>query len=119
MTARFVITGSRFWEDDVTIAYAIEQARKEYGDGVIVQGECPYGGADLLAKEYAKRKGYQWESFYAEVKNGKIQGPKRNTAMIRAGADVVLAFPISSSRGTVDTILKAREAGIPVKIYPQ
>ncbi|AKL88232.1 hypothetical protein GMA3_55 [Gordonia phage GMA3] len=117
---RIVITGSRFWEDDVIIPYAIEQIVAGCsGKPVIIQGECPYGGADLIAKNYAERRGYKIESFEPEWKDGKVLGPQRNKRMLEAGADIVLAFPFPNSRGTVDCVKKAMEMGIPVKVYEQ
>jgi hypothetical protein len=52
-----------------------------------------------------------WERY------GKRAGPIRNAEMVKAGADVVLAFPLPGGRGTQHTIRLAREAGIPVKVW--
>jgi len=54
-------------------------------------------------------------------KHGKAAGPIRNTEMIEDGRpDVVIAFTydLPSSKGTADTVKKAKKAHIPVFVYP-
>jgi hypothetical protein len=62
--------------------------------------------------------GVTQEIFYADwATHGRRAGPIRNAAMIKAGADLVLAFPLPGGRGTQHTIRLAEEAGIPVRIW--
>lgn len=42
-------------------------------------------------------------------------GPRRNVHMVNLGAHVLLAFPSPRSRGTLQTIRLASDAGIPVR----
>lgn len=119
---RVLVTGSR----KVTEAQAdhvravlrrIVVARKSL---VIVQGECPYGGVDLVARQWAEAtlsvesEGHpaEWERY------GKRAGMLRNSAMVALGADICLAFPAPDSRGTWDCLTKAAKAGIHTRIYP-
>lgn len=87
---------------------------------VIVQGECPYGGADLIAQQWAEATaGVQPEGHPAEWERyGKRAGMLRNSEMVAAGADICLAFPAPDSRGTWDCLTKAAKAGIHTRIYP-
>jgi len=87
---------------------------------VVIQGECPYGGVDLAAKQWAEdTDGVRTESYPADWKRlGKAAGMARNTVMVRAGADLCLAFPARGSRGTWDCLRKAVDAGITPRLCP-
>lgn len=86
---------------------------------VIIQGECPYGGVDLVAKSWATSAGLPGESYPPEITaDGKVLGPARNQRMVDAGGSLCLAFPTIGSRGTWDCVRKAADAGIHVRIYP-
>lgn len=87
---------------------------------IVVQGECPYGGVDLVAKRWAEATdGVTDEPHSAAWEQlGKAAGPTRNSEMVRAGADLVLAFPTKGSRGTWDCLQKAVNAGIPPRLLP-
>lgn len=121
MSARILVTGSRDWTDRQTIISALSEAWHLVGrphDAVLVQGECHLGGADQIAAEVWRAWGYPVEGHPAEFgPNGHVLGPKRNAEMVALGADMCLAFPLPSSRGTKNCMRLAREAGIPVKAY--
>jgi hypothetical protein len=87
---------------------------------VVIQGECPYGGVDLAAKQWAEATGgARTEGHPAEWSRlGRSAGFVRNTAMVEAGADLCVAFPARGSRGTWDCLRKAVDAGIPSRLYP-
>ena len=81
----------------------------------IVSGGCQ--GPDALAIGFAKlwHLGYtvfpaNWDVY------GKAAGPVRNSRIV-AFADAVVAFHDGTSRGTADTIAKAKKAGKAVQIY--
>ena len=57
------------------------------------------------------------EGHPAEWRGGRLCGPERNAHMVSLGADLCLAFPLPSSRGTRNCMRLAREAGIPVYVY--
>jgi len=74
-------------------------------------------GADSLAEKYATDNDIpitihkaDWDKF------GKSAGPKRNTLIVN-GCDSLIAFPSKSSRGTWDSVRKAKKANKKVKIF--
>lgn len=81
---------------------------------IIVSGGAR--GADSLAEKLAKELGFETIIFPANWKLGKGAGFIRNTTIVN-NADIILAFPIGSSKGTYDTIKKGHQKGIPVYIY--
>jgi hypothetical protein len=84
---------------------------------IVVDGWCPYGGVDKHANQWAREHEplVHWERHRAKIgPGGRILGPQRNSLMVSLGADVCLAFPADSSRGTIDCMDKARAANIPV-----
>jgi hypothetical protein len=73
-------------------------------------------GVDSIAGEWANKRGIpileypaQWEKY------GKIAGFKRNTDMIKE-CDICVAFWDGQSKGTLDSIDKAKKFGKPVEI---
>ncbi len=121
MTARILVTGSRDWTDVETIRAALSDTWHGLGcppDAVLVQGECHLGGADKIAADLWREWGFPVEGHPAERgPDGHVLGPKRNAHMVSLGADVCLAFPLDTSRGTRNCMRLARQAGIPVRVY--
>lgn len=128
---RILITGSRDWADRVTIAREIVRLQQEFApiqpgqhdyhcdDWVFVHGACPTG-ADAIADEFVvthwlnvERHPADWDT------HGKQAGPIRNAEMVRAGADVCLAFIRNGSKGATRTADLAEKAGIPVRRFTQ
>lgn len=124
---RVLVTGARDHADRWLVRGALE-AELKHADFlgvpmVAVEGQCPYGGADKLAEEWAmdqKRLSLDfdhdpipanWDAL------GSIAGPYRNQQMVDLGANVCLAFPLPGSRGTWDCVRRAEAAGIPVKVF--
>lgn len=120
--ARILITGSRHWTDPAPIEGALTQAWTDLGapeNVTLVHGACPHGGADLIAADLATERGWTVEAHPADWgTHGKAAGPLRNQTMVDLGADITLAFPEQSSRGTWDCVKRAREARIPVTVIP-
>lgn len=122
---RVIVTGSREYESRATVWNALsdELVHAEFlgVPMVVVEGQCPHGGADLIAQQWAEaargtRRDVWHDPFPANWKAlGKRAGPFRNQRMVDAGANICLAFPLPSSRGTWDCVRRAEEAGIPVK----
>lgn len=92
-----------------------------YGKHVaIVHGDAP-DGADRLADEVAWDLGLAIDACPANWKRyGKDAGMMRNTEMLESNVVRVVAFWDGKSPGTLDSIKKARQMGIPVCIiYPK
>ncbi len=86
-------------------------------DATIIHGSCR--GADQLAGIFAARHRIRQERYKADwKKHGKRAGPIRNTLMLDQKPDLVIAFTddLQASRGTRDTVTKARNRGIPVEV---
>lgn len=102
---RVLVTGSRSWTDTEAIATAL--AREWEPGAVLVTGGCPTG-ADAIAA-------LVWpgvvELHPADWSHGKSAGPRRNAEIVALGADVCLAFSLGT-KGTEDTVRRARQAGI-------
>lgn len=116
---RILVTGSRNWTNKKAIWDALDQATADHNPErlIIVHGDCRTG-ADQHAITWAAKHRVSHEAFFANwSQHGKAAGPIRNRAMVAAGADLCLAFPLGPSRGTRDCMAAARTAGIPVKEY--
>ena len=114
---RILICGSRFWTDRkavLRVILTLDPLKDE-----LVVGDCPTG-ADFIAAEQAIERNITTHVICAHwTKHGLAAGPIRNSRMIdEFKPQIVYAFPIESSRGTKDTIRKARKAGIQV-ILPE
>jgi hypothetical protein len=86
----------------------------------IVEGQCPQGGADKLAEQWAASmasSGIAHDPFPADWdRHGRAAGPIRNQAMVDAGADLWVGFldkPLKKSTGTRDCHERAVGAQIP------
>lgn len=110
---RILICGGRDYRDSDAIRHALEQLDPE--TDTIVHGGAP--GADGIAHYWAMRMGFRVEMHPADWdRYGRKAGPIRNQAMIDSGVDLTLAFPTFGSRGTWDTVRRAKEAGIEVRV---
>ena len=81
---------------------------------LIVSGAAP--GADTLAAKYADEYGIDIVVYSADWKKfGKKAGPLRNTLIVDK-SEHLIAFLSKKSRGTLDTINKAKVKRIPVTV---
>ncbi|MGA5820894.1 SLOG family protein [Kitasatospora sp. NPDC094028] len=116
MVSRILVTGSRAWSDRAQLEWALGAALV-FRPIVIVHGGCPTG-ADAMAAAWAQRAGVEVEAWPADwVRYGRAAGPRRNQAMVDAGARLVLAFLLPGSRGTADCVRRAKAADIPVRRF--
>lgn len=121
---RILVTGARHCTRDqaTVVAASLSEVMSALivSTLIVVHGQCPQGGVDLAAHLWtldhpdviAEPHPADWE------RHGKAAGPIRNTAMVKLGAFMCLAFPSRSSVGTWDCIRKAVNAGIPTHVYP-
>lgn len=102
---RVLVCGGRYYNDEETFNATMKHLHgKHKRITVIIQGECPFGGADKMAKDWAETNGIRCIGFPANFKKyGKAGGPLRNQQMIEHGQpDLCVAFP--GDRGTADMI---------------
>lgn len=113
-----LICGNRNWNNFRIIEDFILTLPK---DTKIVEGDCR--GADKISGYLGKKHGYEVIPVPAEWnKYGKAAGPIRNKKMLdKYKPDLVVAFhnDIKHSKGTIDMITKAIDAGIPFKIIKE
>jgi|SRR4051812_20957949 hypothetical protein len=115
---RVIVTGSRAWPSEAEVFGALNDVLMEHGPFILIHGACSTG-ADFFASRWAKaHPEVAEERFPADwAAYGRRAGPIRNERIVRAGADLVLAFPLPEGKGTQHTIRLAREAGIPVQVW--
>lgn len=111
---RILVCGGRDYTDEAAGFKALDALHAKRGITLIIEGECPYGGADLIAKRWGESRGVRVLPFHAEWKKyGRAAGPKRNSRMLEEGRpDGVVAFP--GGYGTADMASKAEAAGLKV-----
>jgi hypothetical protein len=105
------ITGGRSYADYAHVKRVLDEERP----GAIIQGECPYGGADALAKRWCKETGTPCFGVEANFDFfGRAGGPIRNGWML----DFVLPYKLIAfpgDRGTADAVAKAYQREILVR----
>ena len=135
--ARVLVTGSRFLTDAALVEDALAYAKSLFSPRPIIIVHRGADGADELAHVLAPTFGMTTERWPAEwnapcratCKPGHRRfrhsgtaycpaaGNYRNQAMVDAGAELALAFPVGKSTGTRDCMRRADKAGIPVRVY--
>lgn len=115
MSYRLAIIGSRTFDDYGKLAVTIHNHFYLVQITEIISGGAK--GADSLAKKYARQYlNIKYTEFPAEWnKYGKSAGFIRNQQIID-NCDLLLAFWDGESRGTADTIEKAKKARKPTFI---
>jgi hypothetical protein len=109
---KVLVTGSRDWSDRA----AIERGFDAMTPTLVIHGDAK--GADSIAHEVAMSRGIDVARFPANWnKHGKAAGPHRNRLMHELmKPDVVLAFPLPQSKGTLDMMRWAEAKGTPVLV---
>ena len=107
---RIAIVGSRDYPDLQAVRDYVSGLPK---DTLIVSGGAR--GVDSTAETTARAEGLQVMSIRPNWSEGRGAGLARNTHIVE-NADAVVAFWDGVSRGTADTIAKARAKGIPVTV---
>jgi YspA, cpYpsA-related SLOG family len=118
---RLLVCGSRTWTDRARLWQVLDWLVAEHGDGQVTVIEGDARGADRLAGQLARRRGWALELYPADwTRHGRAAGFRRNARMLREGRpELVVAFtvgPLAASRGTADMVGRARAAGVPVQV---
>lgn len=114
---RLLVTGSRDWEDEITLMSAIADVAIPPDAWTLVSGACPTG-ADAIAEAFADGLGMTVERHPANWPvHGKRAGFVRNAEMVNLGADICVAFIKHGSRGASMTADLAEKAGIEVRRF--
>lgn len=108
---KIAIIGSRGWTDERRISDYIFALPK---DTIIVSGGAR--GVDSIAIKWAQFFDLKTQVFIPDWDAyGKYAGLARNTNIVEV-CDRLVAFWDGQSRGTMDSIMKARKAGKPVEV---
>lgn len=112
---KIIIAGGRDFADYELLCKTVDGVIGTIHDSVtIISGHA--AGADSLGEQYAKEHGIPLEVYPADwKKNGKKAGFMRNSVMAEKG-DRLIAFWDGMSKGTLDMITKANDAGMVVNI---
>jgi hypothetical protein len=140
-----IITGSRNWTDARTLNQELNALLAQHPEMVVRHGDCPTG-ADMLASIWCREHdvpeirhpadwdqcsptcppGHRRMKFAGDtVHPGKLPdycpkaGPNRNHEMASAGGDICLAFPLGTSRGTMNCMRHCADVGIPVRVIEE
>ena len=120
---RIIICGGRHFNDYERLEAVMNEIVEEYNlslkDIEIVNGHCE--GADRLGELWASKHGAECTVFPAEWgKYGRAAGPVRNTNMVEYVAQskqpIVVAFVNERTKGTWDTVRKAKKKEFKVVI---
>ncbi len=117
---RVLVCGSRDWRDPTPIRRALAELQAAWGSFEVVEGGAR--GADTLARQAAQDLGLMVREFPANWRRyGKAAGMIRNQAMLdyllEADQRLVLAFPLSQSRGTRHMVAIARAAQVETREF--
>ena len=117
---RLLVTGTRHGWDDTSLRQGLYWAWTHITldpnastRTLLVHGAAP--GVDTQAASIWASWGLPTEAHPALWDElGTEAGPIRNSEMVALGADLCIGFPTIGSKGTYDTMRKARYAGIRV-----
>ena len=105
---KVMVTGSRDWED----ARTIDAVLNGLFPTLVIHGAAR--GADSIADAWARRHGVPVLAIPADwARHGKAAGAIRNGALLDEQPDLVLAFLLPQSRGTIEAVAEAQRRRIP------
>ena len=105
--AKLAIVGYRQFTNYEEFTQIVNEYMIEYEVETIISGGAE--GVDAMAKRYANEFDYNYIEFPANWAKYRIKaGPIRNTQIVQ-NCDRVLALTSVNSRGTFDTIKKAKK----------
>lgn len=117
MELKLAIVGGRTYNDYDAFKKIVDEYITELQSkpSLIISGGAK--GVDTLAEIYAKDNNIPTEIFRPDWSKGKGAGLERNTDII-ANSTHVLALPTKESRGTYDSIRKAKLYEKHLKVVP-
>ena len=105
------VTGGRYYTDSECVYRILDAYHKDKTIHEIFSGGA--SGADYLAEQWALERSVPVRRFDADWKtHGRAAGPIRNRMMMKAGPDLLIAFP--GGFGTESCKNEAMKAGVPV-----
>lgn len=111
---KLAIVGGRTFNNYDLMCQALEEYCEDMGMPIlVVSGGAK--GADTLGERWAKENGIKTLILKPDWSTGSKAGLNRNTDIVNASTHVI-AFVMPESRGTWDTIRKARKSDKNVKI---
>jgi hypothetical protein len=113
---RVLVTGCRHWNCTGLAGSIVNRLMERHGTQLIVVHGAARG-VDAAFAQACNDLGVTHEPHPADWDvYGKGAGPRRNQAMVDAGADLCLAVhrDLKGSRGTLDCVKRCLAAGIPV-----
>ena len=106
------IVGSRSFADQALAFRVLDRVRSKVA--IVVSGGAR--GADSFGEAWAKARGIQTRVIRPDWKRfGRSAGFRRNGEIV-AASQALVAFWDGASRGTADSIARAKEKGIPVHV---
>jgi len=98
-----IVTGSRDYEDSKKVYGTLDTILRVHENILVKVGDCPTG-VDLYTTNWHNETfGFDPIIYHADWDtHGKAAGPIRNHTMVDSGADLCIALPLASSRGTKD-----------------
>ena len=118
-----IVCGSRTWKNEVQLFRNMNEI--SYKHPVLAVWHGGAHGADSIAAQWAKARGYEVHVFHAYWRRfSKSAGFKRTAEMIAAApaGSTVVAFvvgPLEESRGTAFTVSQARKRGLRVVLIEE
>lgn len=112
-----VATGSRNWSDGDYVEGVFRAMKEDHRDMVVHVGDAR--GADAIVRQLCSKMSIPCTVHVADwKKRGRAAGPVRNRAMLDAAKpDLVVAFLLPGSRGTIDCMAAARQRSIAVEVF--
>jgi hypothetical protein len=119
VNVKIAIVGSRKFYNCETVKkhlfYVLAKEQLSLSDIMLVSGGAK--GVDTCAEQIAKEFGLSILIHFPNYRKfGKIAPLKRNDLIVK-NSDIVIAFPTNNSRGTYDTIKKAKRKKKKVYVF--
>jgi len=118
---RVVVFGSRDFKDEEFVRAQVRELASPAARRPMVVITGGARGVDSWAADEARKNGLSVEEYLPDWEHyGKSAGIRRNRQMFEQGRpDEAWAFWDGRSRGTFDSITRARRAGIPLRIWDE